>query len=161
MNDPKLQRGREWLEQLLETGGLSVPVTASWEVDSCWLTIDSSNLTPEQIEILIGTRGEAIDAIQYLANSILNIGRVPEEQSSYTIELDGYRVRRQNELQSLAEEVADRVRTSGEAVEITALSSAERRQIHTLLKEATDLETESQGEEPHRRLVVRLRSEIS
>ena len=46
-------------------------------------------------------------------------------------------------------------------MEITALSSAERRQIHTLLKEATDLETESQGEEPHRRLVVRLRSEIS
>jgi spoIIIJ-associated protein len=157
MSDPKLQRGQEWLEKLLGLGGLAAQVTATWEIDSCWLTIDSSHLTPEQISILIGAQGEAIDAVQYLANSILNIGRPPEEQSAYTIELDGYRVRRQNELRSLAAEVADRVRSSGEAVEMTSLSAAERRQIHTFLKECVDLETESRGEEPDRRLVVRLR----
>jgi spoIIIJ-associated protein len=90
MSDPKLQRGQEWLEKLLGLGGLAAQVTATWEIDSCWLTIDSSHLTPEQISILIGAQGEAIDAVQYLANSILNIGRPPEEQSAYTIELDGY-----------------------------------------------------------------------
>ncbi|MGB3240422.1 MAG: R3H domain-containing nucleic acid-binding protein [Geitlerinemataceae cyanobacterium] len=156
MNDPKLQRGREWLEKLLGLGGLAVQVTASWEIDSCWLTIDNSNLTPEQISTLIGDRGETIDAIQYLANSILNIERPPEEQSAYTIELDGYRARRQDELRSLASEVTHRVRSSGEQVEMTSLSAAERRQIHTFLKEETDLETESRGEEPDRRLVIRL-----
>lgn len=157
MSDPKLQRGREWLEKLLGLGGVAAPVTAAWEIDSCWLTIDSSSLTPDQISILIGDQGEVLDAVQYLANSILNIGRPPEEQSAYTIELDGYRLRRQNELRSLAADVADRVRSSGKEVEMTSLSAAERRQIHTFLQESTDLETESRGEEPDRRLVVRLR----
>lgn len=157
MSDPKLERGREWLEKLLGLGGLTTKVTASWEIDSCWLTIDSSLLTPEQISTLVGSGGEVLDAIQYLANSILNIGRLPEEQSAYTIELDGYRQRRQDELRSLAADVANRVRSSGTEVEMTSLSAAERRQIHTFLKESTDLETESRGEEPDRRLVVRLR----
>lgn len=157
MSDPKLERGREWLEKLLELGGLKAKVTASWEVDSCWLSIDSSLLTPEQSSILIGSGGEVLDAIQYLANSILNIGRLPEEQSAYTIELDGYRQRRQDELRSLAADVANQVRSSGTEVEMTSLSAAERRQVHTFLKESTDLETESRGEEPDRRLVVRLR----
>ena len=55
------------------------------------------------------------------------------------------------------EEVAQKVRASGHPIELESLSAAERRQIHTFLKEARDLETFSQGQEPDRRLVVRLR----
>jgi spoIIIJ-associated protein len=99
-----------------------------------------------------------LDAIQYLANSILNLGQGESQQAAYTIELDGYRARRQAELQALATNAAQRVRETGEEFEMKSLSSAERRQVHTFLKECDDLETMSRGQEPDRRLVVRRRS---
>ncbi len=55
----------------------------------------------------------------------------------------------------MIDEVIDRVRTTGREVEVKSLSSAERRQVHTLLKGFEDLESFSQGKEPHRHLVVR------
>lgn len=159
----KMQRGQQWLEELLRLAALPATVTATpgpagqEEADSYWLTIDETDLTPEQIDILIGPEGSVIDAIQYLANSTLNIGREEEEQASYTIDLHGYRVRRQAELREMAEAAADRARKTGKEIELKDLSAAERRQVHTFLKEWADLETYSRGQEPDRRLVVRLR----
>ena len=162
MIDQQSQRGKEWLEKLLQLIGIpaGVKIAEVEDEQSDWLIIDETNLTPEQIEILIGQKkGEAIDAIQYLANTLLNIGIEEELQRSFTVELNGYRVRRQAQLQALAEKVAGQVRETGEKVEIKSLSSAERRQVHTFLKDSEDLKTESRGQEPDRRLVVRLRQD--
>jgi spoIIIJ-associated protein len=153
---------KQWLEKLLQLMGVPAEVQIGEETSvqaeaSCWLVIDQSQLAPEQIEQLIGPAGEGIDAIQYLANTILNIGEDAEEQQSYTVELDGYRLKRQAELFAWANQVAEQVRQTGQEVEMKALSSAERRQIHTFFQEETDLETESRGQEPDRRLVIRLR----
>jgi spoIIIJ-associated protein len=158
-----IQRGQQWLEELLRLSGLpaGVRVTTSDESHedkpSYWLTIDETKLTSEQIQNLIGLDGTVIDAIQYLANSILNLGQDEEQQAAYTIELDGYRLRRQAELKEMADYAAQRVRETGEEFEMKSLSSAERRQVHTFLKECEDLETQSRGQEPDRRLVVRRR----
>jgi spoIIIJ-associated protein len=57
----------------------------------------------------------------------------------------------------MAENAAQQVRMTGKEYEMKSLSSAERRQVHTLLKDCPDLETYSRGKEPDRRLVVRLR----
>lgn len=154
MNDTQMQRGRQWLEQLLRLANLPQGVETRQDVDCYWLNVDRDNLSAEQIELLIGANGETIDAIQYLANTTLNLGRPSEEQAAYTIELDGYRQRRQQQLQTLAEQAAQAVRESGEEFEMQPLSSAERRQVHNLLKEYADLKTYSRGEEPNRRLVV-------
>jgi spoIIIJ-associated protein len=161
-----MQRGQEWLQTLLLLTGVSAEVggnlepaqphsSDSAEPDNYWLTIDESKLNPQQISILIGADGSVLDAIQYLTNSVLNINQPEAEQASYTIELNGYRVKRQAEIQALAEAASSEVRATGREVEIKSLSSAERRQIHTFLKEFTDLETFSRGKEPHRHLVVR------
>ncbi|MBR8832875.1 MAG: RNA-binding protein [Stigonema ocellatum SAG 48.90 = DSM 106950] len=166
MTDSRMQRGQQWLKTLLQLTGVSVDVQGelesaiiqdgeSQEPDSFWLTIDEANLMPEQIQILTGPDGAVLDAIQYLANSILNLNQQQEQQASYTIELNGYRVKRQAEISAMAEEAAELVRSSGQEVEIKSLSSAERRQVHTFLKEFSDLETFSRGKEPHRHLVVR------
>jgi spoIIIJ-associated protein len=125
------------------------------ESEGYWLKVDESNLTAEQIRTLIGSDGSVLDAIQYLANSILNLNQIEEQQASYTVELNGYRIRRQAEIREIAESAADQVRSTGREVEIQSLSSAERRQVHTFLKDFTDLETFSRGKEPHRHLVVR------
>ncbi|MCD8485419.1 MAG: RNA-binding protein [Desertifilum sp.] len=160
MPENQMQRGQQWLEQLLQQIGLPAAVspqmqTLNPELESCWLTIDSQPLTPEQIQLLIGAEGTVLDSIQYLANTILNIGQPPEAQQAYTIELNGYRARRQAELQRLAVEAAEQVRATGVEFEMKSLSSAERRQVHTFLKVYEDIETESRGREPDRRLVVR------
>ncbi|WP_193195042.1 protein jag [Nostoc sp. MG11] len=166
MSNNPMQRGQQWLKSLLELTGISAEIQGDLETaqsqdsdspepDNYWLTIDKTNLTPEQIQLLIGIDGSVLDAIQYLANSVLNLSQPQEEQASYTIELNGYRVKRQAEIRALAEAAADEVRFSGQEVEIKSLSSAERRQVHTFLKDFGDLETFSRGKEPHRHLVVR------
>ena len=164
MKETIQQRGRQWLEELVQKMGLNatVSITSSegWlESESCWLTIDSSSLSDEQIEMTIGPGGERLDAIQYLTNAILNLGKDAEEQGSFTVELHGYRQQRQQELQRMAEAAAQSVRQTGVEYEMNALSSAERRQVHQFLQAYEDLETESQGKEPHRRLIVRCLSQ--
>ena len=73
------------------------------------------------------------------------------------IDIGDYRVKRQKKLQNLAETIAQTVRETGEEQEIKSLSSVERRQIHSILSQSEDLQTESRGNEPDRRLVVRPR----
>jgi spoIIIJ-associated protein len=163
----QIERGQQWLKSLLELTGVSTEIKGELEAkntsggsdtpegESYWLTIDETKLTPEQVQILIGTDGSVLDAMQYLVNSTLNLNQEPQQQASYTIELNGYRVKRQAEIQAIAQNAAEQVRNYGQQVEIKSLSSAERRQVHTFLKEFRDLETFSQGKEPHRHLIVR------
>jgi spoIIIJ-associated protein len=167
MTDSQMQRGIDWLEELLRLVKMPASVKAEQQViaeseddsapENYWLTIDETRLTPAQIQSLIGAEGSVLDAIQYLANTIINLGRDEEQQAAFTVELDGYRVRRQAELLELAEYAIEQVRLTGKEFEMKSLSAAERRQVHTLLKDFDDLETYSRGKEPDRRLVVRLR----
>ncbi|MGB3693201.1 MAG: R3H domain-containing nucleic acid-binding protein [Spirulinaceae cyanobacterium] len=156
------QYGQEWLEKLLNLMGLASQVEISepsYEDDSkaCWLNIKQAELNEEQIETLIGPKGKTLDAIQYLANALVNLGQESDVQRAFTIELGDYRIRRQEELHTIATEVAEQVRETGQEQEIQSLSSAERRQIHNFLEKSGDLITESRGQEPDRNLVVRLR----
>lgn len=152
------QAGADWLANLLQLQGVNATVESHWVEDengsSCWLTIDHSSLTPEQISVLVGERGQALDSVQYLANTILNLGKVGDVQHAYTIELDGYRARRLEELKVIAGQAAATVRDSGEEYEVCGLSSAERRQMHQFLSAYDGLKTFSRGREPDRRLVV-------
>ena len=156
----RIQSGKEWLEQLLDAMYLNAEIntegfeTVTADSESNWLNIDGSNFTPEQKDKLIGNKGEGIDAIQYLANTILNLDVELEGQSSYVIELDGYRVRRNQELTTLTQEAIEKVQETGEEVEIPNLSAAERKQIHSLLESVEGLKSQSRGQEPNRNLVV-------
>lgn len=159
MSERQDQDGIQWLSTLLEHQGVQTGVTGEHIDDdmgdsSFWMTIEDDSLTQTQIDGLLGERGRVLDAIQYLANTVLNIGQDPSEQQSYTIELKGYRQQRRNELKAIAEEAAAAALESGNEHEIADLSSAERRQVHTFLKAYGGLETFSRGREPDRRLVV-------
>ena len=159
MDSNQMQRGQQWLEELLRLSGLPAAVTpelnASFAEESCWLTIDETAFRSEQVDLLIGTGGSVLDSIQYLTNAILNLTQEREQQKAFTVELAGYRLRRYAELKAIAEQAAAEVQETGAEVELKALSSAERRQVHTMLKEQGDLETFSRGQEPDRRLVIR------
>lgn len=163
MTDQRLDRGKHWLEQLLHLSGIAATVDAQQPEGStssdCWLTIDRETLAPAQIASLIGPEGATLDAIQYLANASLNIHQEQDLQAGYTIELDGYRQRRAIELKTIADEAAAQVRETRQEFVLQPMSSAERRQVHTFFDSDAsyqDLSTYSRGQEPDRRLVVKL-----
>jgi spoIIIJ-associated protein len=161
--EQQTQRGQEWLETLLNLMGIPAQVQVGRiekkqeSITSCWLTIEETNLDQDKMEVLIGKKGETIDSIEYLVNALLNIGVEDGEHCRFTVELNGYRIRRQAELFALAQTAAHNVRQTGQPEELKYLSSAERRQIQSLLQDSEDLETESKGQEPDRRLIIRLR----
>ncbi|NJN29103.1 MAG: RNA-binding protein [Synechococcales cyanobacterium RM1_1_8] len=168
-----LDQGSQWLERLLDLSGFQASVQAdiveplshehvegqAVEEAVAWLTIDGSQLSPEEVALLIGEQGEVLDAIQYLASLELNFKADRETQRAFVVDIDGYRDRRREELKQLVTEAAATVQQSGQEQEICGLSSAERREVHTLLKAMFPLmETFSRGKEPDRRLVVQPRA---
>lgn len=160
MSSP-IDEGVNWLVKLLSLQGMDTEVTSEERNgdlgdDSYWLTIGTASLSDAQVEALIGDRGQVLDSMQYLANATLNMGKEDGEQHSYTLEIDGYREKRQGELKAMADEAAEKVKSSGDEYELKGLSSAERRQVHGLLGEYEGLETFSRGREPERHLVVKL-----
>lgn len=162
MSEHQLERGKAWLEKFLEISGLPSTVEGidrrSADEGSCWLTIDADTFTSEQVTHLIGEQGAVLDAIQYLANTTLNLHQSEEDQCAYTVELNGYREQRTIELEAIAKQAMERVRETGQEYEISSLSAAERRQVHTFLKDFDEFETYSKGREPDRKLVVQLKS---
>ena len=163
MTEQQLNSGKQWLEKLLQLSAISTSVNIEQPEGStqqnCWLTIDKQQLSPTQIDLLIGSQGGTIDAIQYLANASLNVDRAEDIQTGYIIELNGYRHQRAIELKVVADDAASQVRATRQEVVLPAMSSAERRQIHSFFDLDTnysDLSTYSRGQEPDRRLVVKL-----
>lgn len=104
-----------------------------------------------------GPRGEALDAFQQLVNVVaqraVERGEV-EGTERITVDLGGFRERRRLELERLAAQVAEKVMASGEAVTLEPMSPPDRRILHITLEAYPGLTTRSEGEEPHRRVVV-------
>lgn len=162
--DATVSQAQIWLEQLLKLMGFPSTVTVEDRTEKTlvmgpWLVIDASPLTPEQKQHLLADQGAPLDAIQYLVNTAMNTGSRgnPESLSPFTVELGDFRQRRQLELIALSEAAAQQVRDTHQPVAMEGMSSGDRRQVHSFFEESADLETESQGQEPHRRLVIRPR----
>jgi len=159
-----VNQAQTWLEQLLKLMGLPTQVTAAEKTEKTlvvgpWLVIDDTPLSPDQVQQLLADQGAPLDAIQYWINTALNagIGANAEIPPQFTVELGDFRQRRQLELISLSEAAAQKVRDTHQAVTMEGMNSGDRRQVHSFFEESADLETESQGQEPYRRLVVRPR----
>ena len=164
MSKELLEQGQQWLEKLLQLCQMPAIVTGEERSDtlesevSYWLTIEAGNFSLEQIQALIGTGGGVIDGIQYLANASLNRHQAPDSSTYYyTVEISNYRQQRLQKLREIGIQAVEQVRTSGVEAEIRALSSVDRRQLHHLLKSFPEIETHSHGQEPDRRLIVRLK----
>jgi spoIIIJ-associated protein len=162
MESGQAERGKQWVETLFSLVGVSTTVQPqSVEMagePSQWLVIDATPMSAEQVDVLTGSGGTVLDSLQYLTNAILNLGQPEAMQGAFTLELAGYRQQRYGELEALADQAAASVRETGQEYELKALSSAERRQVHTILKAFDDVATFSRGQEPDRRLVVTLAS---
>jgi spoIIIJ-associated protein len=164
MMDKTVTQAQTWLEQLLNLMGFPSPVAVAEVKENSlvmgpWLVIDDKTLSPTQIEGLLAENGLALDAIQYLLNAVIGskLGEGLTTLTPITVELAEFRTRRQLELISLSETAAKQVRETHQSVEIADMTAADRRQVHSFFEDSQDIETESQGYEPHRRLVLRPR----
>ena len=105
-----------------------------------------------EVGALIGRFGQTIDAIQYLVNAI--VAKREGERIEVTIDAEGYRQRRRDTLERLADRSAERALQSGEPVELDPMSAVERKIVHVHLQEVEGVETSSAGAEPNRYVVV-------
>lgn len=113
------------------------------------------NLSGEDMGILIGKRGQTLDSIQYLVNLVVNKGNSP--YLSVMLDTENYRQRRKETLESLAYNLAKRVKQSGQKVVLEPMNPYERRIIHSSLQNNKYVTTYSEGEEPFRNVVIDLK----
>jgi spoIIIJ-associated protein len=139
---------RALLERSLAALGVPGTVSISEGDDEVVATVSGHDLG-----VLIGRHGQMIDALQYLANAIAHRA-VGEERRRIVIDAAGYRARRTATLESLARRSAEQASATGRPVELEPMSSVERRIVHEALKDDPEVETESEGSEPHRYVVV-------
>lgn len=130
------------------------PVTAGDGLGSARAVIDISG---NDLGMLIGRRGESLMSFQYVVNLIMT-RRFPG-RGSVTVDVEQYRRRREDQVVSLAERMAERVRDIGDPITLEPMSAAERRLVHLAFVEDPELETNSVGEGDSRKVVISLRQE--
>ena len=145
------ERVVEFLRRILE--GIHAEAQLEYQETGNGILID---IYSEDSGILIGHRGETLDALQYLVNLYLNKGR--DEFVRVTVDIEQYRKKRERTLVKLAERVADKVIRLRRNVTMEAMNSYERRIIHSALQGNPKVETFSVGEEPNRKVVVALKN---
>jgi spoIIIJ-associated protein len=102
---------------------------------------------------LIGVQGTHLDALQHIVRSVLR--RQLQSTLYVTLDVNGYRARRERNLLLLAEATAARAHHTGRTIVLKPMAAADRRVLHTALAARGDVSTESMGDEPNRRVVVR------
>ena len=140
-------RVRELLERVNDALALEAEVEVVEEGDRI-----RGVLHGDDMGLFIGRHGQTIDAVQHLAFKVAAHGQSPAPK----VEVDaaGYRKRREEMLHRQADQAASRAARSGRPVALDAMSATERKVVHEYLKDRDDVETSSEGTEPHRHLVV-------
>ena len=137
----------EFLTNIFKKFELDVTIRAI-EGDE-FITLD---LVGKDLGLLIGRRGETLDALQYLTN--LTVSRHFEDRNKFILDVEGYRAKREETLERLAKKLAERVKESGKNMSLEPMSPYERRIIHTVLQSDDHVRTFSEGEEPYRKVVI-------
>jgi spoIIIJ-associated protein len=113
------------------------------------------NISGAELGILIGRRGDTLEALQYLTN--LAVAKQLSEKVRIIVDVEGYRQRREETLVRLAKRLSDKVKRTGSRVVLEPMNPHERRIIHTALQDDNRISTFSEGEEPNRKVVISLK----
>lgn len=135
---------------------MNMGVAIKSEVQDGILKLD---LSGRGMGILIGRRGETLDALQYLTSLVVNNGK--SEYTKIMLDTEDYRKKREDTLRRLAARLADRVQNSGKRVVLEPMNPYERRILHSTLQNYDNVYTYSEGEDPFRSVVVALKDDES
>ena len=138
----------DYLEGLLDIADLDGDIDIDVEGNRASVSIVGSDLGR-----LVGAEGVTLEALQELTR--LAVHRETGVRSRLMIDIGGYRARKREELTELGTRTAERVRTEGVAVRLDAMTPFERKVVHDAVSAVDGVVSESEGEEPDRRIVVR------
>lgn len=138
-----------FLNKILPLMSVRGTASAKSNQDMLEVTVEGENMG-----VVIGKRGETLDALQYLTSIVVN--NESEDYVRVSLDTENYRQKRTVALQKLANKVADKVVKNGRSLTLEPMNSFERRVIHSTLQENPDVVTMSVGEEPQRKVVVSL-----
>ena len=145
--DEPAERVREILRRIAAHLGLRASVDVEEEAD-----LLSGSVSGSELGLLIGKRGQTIDAIQFLCAQAAYRGQSGRKR--VVIDAGGYRERREAALRRQADRGAADALRFGREVELDAMSAQERRAVHEYLHDRGDVETHSEGDDPFRRVVI-------
>ncbi|HXF97351.1 MAG TPA: RNA-binding cell elongation regulator Jag/EloR, partial [Gaiellaceae bacterium] len=137
---------REVVERIAAAIGADVRMAVSERAGVLTVTCSGPG-----VGLLIGRRGQTIDAIQYLANAVV---RGVGGETPVVVDAAGYRERRRAALAALADRSARKAAATGRRVELEPMTAVERKIVHESLKDDPEVETVSEGSEPNRYVVV-------
>ena len=153
MSDEELpeeaKAARAFLSGLTERMGVPAQIEASENEEQLCMVLSGENMS-----ILIGRRGETLDALQYLTS--LNVNRGREDYLRVSLDTENYRAKREEALRKLAVRMAARCKKSGRRVALEPMNPYERRILHSALQNDPEVTTHSEGEEPYRRVIITL-----
>ncbi len=142
---------RQALEDLLNKMKLDYRIT-NVERDEGRVRI---NITGKDMGLLIGRKGETLNAVQFVLGLIVNRNR--EDRVRVVLDVEDYRKKREESLEALAMRLSDRVKKTRKSVVMRPMSSQERRIVHTALQGDPQISTYSMGDEPNRKVVISLK----
>ena len=142
-----------FLNEMFGAMNMEVKLTFSYEDDNT-VNVD---LAGDNMGVLIGKRGQTLDSVQYLVSLVVNKGK--EKYVRVKLDTEDYRNRRKATLESLARNIAYKVKRTRRPVELEPMNPYERRIIHAALQNDKFVTTRSEGEDPYRHVVVFLDKE--
>lgn len=140
-----------FLQDLMKAMQISVTINRSKDKEYTLL-----ELSGPELGILIGKRGQTLDALQYLVGIVAN--RFSSSFIRIVLDAENFRERRRQTLEDLANKLANRVIRTRKDVVLEPMNSQERKVIHTVLQNHANVKTFSKGEEPNRRIVITMRA---
>ncbi|MBQ6256037.1 MAG: protein jag [Clostridia bacterium] len=145
-------RAQEFLQELTQFMGVNVSVAVATDEEGNVRV----NMDGDTLGILIGRRGETLDALQYLTS--LRVNRGQSNYTRVTLDTEGYRAKREEALVRLANRMANRAQKTGRKVSLEPMNPYERRILHSALQDHPAVTTHSEGEEPNRHVVISLKN---
>jgi len=141
-----------FLQDIFAAMNMTVAVKVVYNEAEKTMDID---LTGEEMGVLIGKRGQTLDALQYLVSLVVN--KEVEDYIRVKVDTENYRQRRKETLENLAKNIAYKVKRTKRPVSLEPMNPYERRIIHSALQNDKYITTHSEGEEPFRRVVITLK----
>ena len=147
-------KATDFLKDVFGAMGLSVDVDVKMNDEEKEMEI---NLSGDEMGFLIGKRGQTLDSLQYLVSLVVN--KESEDYLRVKLDTENYRERRKETLETLAKNIAYKVKRTRRSVSLEPMNPYERRIIHSALQNDKYVFTRSEGEEPFRHVVIALKRE--
>lgn len=147
-------RAIHFLNQVFDSMNMEVSITAVYNAEEKEMNI---NMEGTDMGILIGKRGQTLDSLQYLVSLVVN--KKKDDYIRVKLDTENYRERRKETLETLAKNIAYKVKRTRRPVSLEPMNPYERRIIHSSLQNDKYVTTKSEGEEPFRHVVIFLKRE--